>query len=307
MRESFVTKLQRQLPTATGEKLVAIERFLAGEPLPTIASASSALSGSPGRWSATIEGDPGSGRFCIRFIPANEGTGAVAPKAQRPDQPRYALRREGEIWQLTMGGQRTSLVGGRAVRYVARLFGCPGVPVRAVRLAAEIQSQIGLQAGLTSIPDPGGRAVLLEAGSIVEESPDRIGDARTLRELKRQHAELETILDNEQASEPEKAEAEREVEENEKLQHEYLGRFQGTAEKAARAVRKAIYRFRNALREPARGQKVAHPVLVRFADHIEKHLILPSMRFSGHRAWIARAELAGCLIYEPPPGVVWAV
>jgi hypothetical protein len=143
-------------------------------------------------------------------------------------------------------------------------------------LAAEIQSQIGLQAGLTGIPDPGGRSVLLEAGSIVEESPDRIGDARTLRELKRQHAELEAILDDEQASEPEKAEAEREVEQNEKLQHEYLGRFQGTAEKAAHAVRKAIYRFRNALREPARGQKVADPVLVRFADHIEKHLILPS-------------------------------
>jgi hypothetical protein len=307
MTESLIAKLQRRLPMVTGAKLVAIERFLEGEPLPAIPSASSELSGSPGTLNATFEGDPGSGHFCIRFIPANEGTGAVAPKAQRPDQPRYALRPDGDIWHLMLGGQQTSLTGGLAVLYVARLFGSPGVPVPAARLAAQIHSQIGPQAGITGIPDPEGRSVLLEAGSIVEESPDRIGDSRTLRELRRQHAELEAILDNEQASEPEKAEAQQEVEQNQKLQHEYLGRFQGTAEKAARAVRRAIYRFRNALREAPRGQKGAHPVLVRFADHIETHLILPSQRFSGRRARIARAELAGCLIYEPPPGVVWVV
>ena len=149
--------------------------------------------------------------------------------------------------------------------------------------------------------------MLLETGSIVEERPDRIGDSRILRDLRREHAELQATLDNEQASEIERAEAQQEVEQNEKLQHEYLGRFQDTAEKAARAVRKSIYRFRDGLRAPPRGQSVAHPVLVRFADHIEKHLIIPSQRFSGCRARIARAELAGCLIYEPPPGVVWVV
>ena len=307
MRDSLIAKLQRRLRLVAPEKLVAIDRFLEGEPLPASQPASSELSGSAGVLSATIEGDLGSGQFCIRFVPAKEGTPTSEPKARHPDPPRYVLRQEGMLWHLTFDGQQTSLMRGRAVLYVARLFGRPGVPVPAPRLAAEIQSQLRPEGGLAGIPDPDGGSVLPEAGSIVEERPDRIGDSRILRDLRRQHAEWQAILDNEQASEIERAEAQQEVEQNEKFQLQYLGRFQNTADKAARAVRKSICRFRDGLRAPPPGQSVAHPLLVRFAEHIEKHLILPSQRFSGRRARMARAELAGCLIYEPPPGVVWVV
>jgi hypothetical protein len=240
-------------------------------------------------------------------VPAPLPSAGGIPSLQDSRQPRYALRREGGIWHLTFDGQQTAFTQGLAVLYVTHLFRRPGIPISAARLVGVIQGRRGSERGLTGIPAPEGGSVLPEAGGIVEEPADRIGDSRALRELRRQHAELEALLDDEQASEPEKAEAERELEQNEKLQHQYLGRFQDTAEKAARAVRKSIYRFRDTLRAPPRGQSVAHPLLVRFADHLEKHLIIPSQRYSGRRARIARADLAGCLTYEPPHGVVWLV
>jgi hypothetical protein len=42
-------------------------------------------------------------------------------------------------------------------------------------------------------------------------------------------------------------------------------------------------------------------------EHLERHLLIPSGRYSGARAREARGELAGCFVYERPEGVKWEV
>ena len=194
---------------------------------------------------------------------------------------------------------------GLGILYIFHLLMYPSVPAPAARLAAKIQTRRHRKAGLAGIPNPEGGFMVPDEDSVIEESVDKIGDSKVLRALRRQHAELEAAIDSEQASEPEKAEAQRDLEQNEKLQQQYLRRFQDTAQKAAEAVRRAIYRFLDALRTPPPGRKVGDALCIRFADHLEEFLLIPSRRYSGHRARIARADLAGCLIYEPPPGTVW--
>jgi hypothetical protein len=244
---------------------------------------------------------------CHASVPLTLSTPQLPMTAPpQPPPPPYALVQEPGGWKLTFDASQTTLPRGAGVLCVAHLLQCPRVPVPAARLAAQIQTRHRPKTGLTGIPDPDGGSLLPDDTSIIEEAPVKIGDSKLLRELRRQHAELEAILDNEQASEPEQAEAQRDLEQNEKLQHQYLGRFQDTAQKAARAVRKSIYRFLHTLRAPPRGQTAPHPLLLRFADHLAEYLIIPSHRYSGPRALIARAELAGCLLYEPPPGIVWA-
>jgi hypothetical protein len=49
-----------------------------------------------------------------------------------------------------------------------------------------------------------------------------------------------------------------------------------------------------------------HPVLGSFADHIKRHVLIPSVRYSGHGGPYARAGLAGCFTYERPGGVSWS-
>jgi len=48
-----------------------------------------------------------------------------------------------------------------------------------------------------------------------------------------------------------------------------------------------------------------HPVLRLFAGHLEKHLLIPSARFSCRTGGRNSTGLAGCFTYEPPPGVTW--
>jgi hypothetical protein len=52
-------------------------------------------------------------------------------------------------------------------------------------------------------------------------------------------------------------------------------------------------------------------VALAFAEYIEKHILVPSRRYTrakpGSNVRIARGELAGRLIFECPPGHRWSV
>ena len=99
MRETFPTKLLLQLLQTTPEKLVAIERFLAGQPLsdpqgsspPASQPACSQVARPAAGLSAAIEGDPASGHFCIRVTPADEASQAAPPEPSQPDEPNLSL------------------------------------------------------------------------------------------------------------------------------------------------------------------------------------------------------------------------
>jgi hypothetical protein len=48
-----------------------------------------------------------------------------------------------------------------------------------------------------------------------------------------------------------------------------------------------------------------HPVLTRFGDYIQRHILIPSARYSGHGGPYARRGVAGCFTHEPPEDVRW--
>lgn len=92
MNATISTSLLLQILQATPEQLAAIERFLAGRPLPDsqenpAPACSETASQSPrstNGHTAAIEGDPATGRFCIRVLPANEASQVTAGEPPEP-------------------------------------------------------------------------------------------------------------------------------------------------------------------------------------------------------------------------------
>jgi len=67
----------------------------------------------------------------------------------------------------------------------------------------------------------------------------------------------------------------------------------------------AIKRFHASLGAAVDARGRPDRVLAAFAEHLERHLLIPSGRYSGARARQARGELAGCFVYEGKQDVVW--
>src|SRR5207253_1689579 len=83
----------------------------------------------------------------------------------------------------------------------------------------------------------------LERGAAIQQRGLGLDDAETARALLRKQRELEVILDDENELEPVKAEALRELEAIIQFQKRHGRRSEDNAQKAVRAVRKAIQRF----------------------------------------------------------------
>jgi hypothetical protein len=149
--------------------------------------------------------------------------------------------------------------------------------------------------GLPSIADPlTGKPAPLQSGARIQERSLALDDAQTIRSIFKKEKELEAILDSEDASEPEKAEALRELEEIYEFQKKHARRSTDSASRAARTVRQSIVRFhQNLLSTPGRNGSI-YAALTHFAEHLQTHLLVPSAR-----------SFAGSFTYEPPPGVTW--
>jgi len=78
------------------------------------------------------------------------------------------------------------------------------------------------------------------------------------------------------------------------------------ASAAQARINKQITRLLNALRKPDSATRKPVKALSEFADHIEKHLLIPSRQFSGTSSSRVRAGVAQTFTYEPQPGVIWA-
>ncbi len=73
------------------------------------------------------------------------------------------------------------------------------------------------------------------------------------------------------------------------------------------AVRLAINRFHAHLSAATDQHGQPHSILRPFADHLLKHLLTPSARFTGRTGSRMRAEVSGTFRYEPPEGVSWTI
>ena len=78
-----------------------------------------------------------------------------------------------------------------------------------------------------------------------------------------------------------------------------------------RVVHRSIQRLWTNLRKAVAGQGVPDPTALAFAEYIERHILVPSRRYTrakaGANVRVARGELAGRLIFECPPGDQWLV
>ena len=78
-----------------------------------------------------------------------------------------------------------------------------------------------------------------------------------------------------------------------------------------RVVHRSIQRLCTSLRKSAAGQGVANLTVLAFAEYIERHILVPSRRYTraklGANVRVARGELAGRLIFECPAGHCWSV
>jgi hypothetical protein len=208
-----------------------------------------------------------------------------------PGFGRYALRREGDCWQLTFQGQCSVFKHELGALYIAYLLGHPPrEPIHGVALALKAREKFGLAASPEEIVQQ--RALGLE-------------EAASVRALWRRQRELERILGDRQEIEPVKAEAQRELEEITEALRQSPWLSSHGAERTARAVAAAIKRLHTHLAMAVDAEGKPDAVLRAFALHLHEYLLVPSGRAG---AW-ARAQAvpgsAHCFIYQPPAGVVW--
>jgi hypothetical protein len=211
---------------------------------------------------------------------------------RQQDERQYALRRDLGFWELIFEGRRAVFKHELGAMYVAcLLLEPPREPIHAVALALKARDLNGQSAG---------------PGEVVQQRSMGLEDAETVRALWRRQCTLERVLEDDEAIEPVKAEALRELEEVTEFLRKSPWRSRGGAERCVRAVTAAIKRLHVRLAGAVDAEGKPHPVLQAFARHLYEHLLVPSGRSGGYARGWAAAEYPGCFTYEPPRGVVWS-
>ncbi len=161
--------------------------------------------------------------------------------------------------------------------------------------------------GETEIVNPStGETMILACDAIFEQRNFALDDADSIRPLRRKQLELEAILDNEHASEPVKAEVQRELAEIYAWQKRKEAVIRDDAQKAVRTVRMAIHRFHGHLENALDPRGNPHPVLRPFAAYLKECLLIPTARYCKPGGATTSARVAGRFTYEPPSGVKWS-
>src|ERR1035437_4667514 len=184
------------------------------------------------------------------------------------DSRQYALQRGLGFWELTFEGRQAIFKHELGALYVGcLLLDPPSEPVHAVALALKAK-EMGGQA-----PGP---------AEVIQQRSMGLDDAAAVRALWRRQRALEAVLEDDQESEPVKAEALRELEEITEFLRKSPWRSRGGAERCVRAVAMAIRRFYSHLAGAVDAQGEPHPVLRGFAGHLREHLLTPSGRGGDH-------------------------
>ena len=234
--------------------------------------------------------------------------GPAVPERPRPNQPRYALHREGSLWRLTFEDGRAILKHEQGICYVAEMLSHPRERVKKLNLAAKHSSPRSPRGSGIEIYDPAtGRHEPPASLEPVHEAALAGDDLEARRAYQARARELKETIGDPTETERAKVEAREEL----KVIAAHLSKDSRTlrdpAKAAGDAVRIGINRFlRNLV---GRGDTVASPLRVRrgVAKHLERYLLVPSSRYAAPRARKARGELTGCLLYDPPAGTRWAV
>ena len=234
-----------------------------------------------------------------------ENTGSRTPPAEMERvTPRYSLRKGLRTWELVFQGRAAPIDDGRGVQIVAYLLRNPPVErIHAIQLERLVwadgyvdepmvsrarEEEADLEANLSIRGEVGGVA--------------RCQDDNTI--LKHEVRELLAIIRDGTLPTGEREEAQARLEAISRSLSGGGG-LAGEASKAAGRLRKAINRLQAQLAGARNEKNEPHPVLREFAEHLRKHLIVPSARFTKSKTSRNKAGVAGTFTYEPPADVVW--
>lgn len=235
----------------------------------------------------------------------------LAPQSRRPTvppTPRFALIKGHGSWTLIFDGKTVPLRHEKGIFYIAYLLqNPPQEPIHGLDLAVKVPEIYRRQLGVAAATDQTtGQAVPLDRHARLQERSLGLEALESAKAVWKAQQKWEAVLDDEHTTEPEQAEALRELEEIARFQRRYAEHSKSNADNLVRAVRRAITRFYDGLAQALDKDGKPHPVLTPFAEHLHEHLLKPSTRFSGRYRSRSRTGVAGCFTYDPPPGVTWA-
>ncbi len=217
-----------------------------------------------------------------------------APRNTEPPtlRHRYVLRRGHGFWSLTFAGLEAVIKHEQGLAYVAwLLLNPPEEPIHAVALALNARKMCG---------EPVDPAELIQQRSL------GLDDAESLRFLRQHWKKLQAVIDDQNQIGPVKAEAIRELKEIYEFMNKNPWRTRDNAQRYVRAVTMAIKRLYKTLAKATNTHRCPDLAVRAFADHIYRHLMVPSGRAGKHGGVRRGLRIpGGCFTYDPPVGVVW--
>ena len=234
--------------------------------------------------------------------------GPAVPERPRPNQPRYALHREGSLWRLAFDDGRAILKHEQGICYVAEMLSHPRERVKKLNLAARYSSLRSQGGSGIEIYDPAtGKYEPPASMEPVHEGALAADDDEARRAYEARARKLKETIHDPTETERAKVEAREELEAIAAHLSKDSRMVRDPTKSAADAVRIGINRFlRNLV---GRGDTVSSPLPVHrgFPKHLQRYLVVPSSRYAAPGARKARDGLTGCLLYDPPGETLWEV
>lgn len=211
--------------------------------------------------------------------------------------PAYALRLGLGYWHLTFNGEPAVFRHEHGAYYVAYLLlNPPDEPMHGLTLAMRTRAKYELKRRQLEVADPlTGERMVVDRDAVFQQRNLGLDQAEAAGALRRKQQTLEAVLDDPEEIDAVKQEAEEELQAIYGIQRLSKWRVDDAAHHCMRALRRAIARFRERLRNAG----AQSPVLKAFSAHLDERLTV-----SGRGARVSLAA-AGCFWYDPPAGVVW--
>ncbi len=225
---------------------------------------------------------------------------------------RYSLRRQGWCWVLDFIGGRACLKPEIGLSYVGWLLSAPDEAVPCAKVFSRFSAGHRKGLPIAELPDPEtGASREVTDGVGIAQLPASQDEAEARSRYYGQLREYREAIEDPAIPESERAEAQRSYDDLAAFLQEHYQRAPDPGRAVTKLVHRSIRRLCDHLREPMPGERAPNPVAAAFGEYLEKHILVPSRRYTrakrGAHVRIARGELAGRVIFECPPGDRWSV
>jgi hypothetical protein len=220
----------------------------------------------------------------------------------------YSLYRDGPLWHLTFHGRPAVLKHEKGLSYVAETLSHPGQPIKKLSLAVNYSASRSAGSGGVEVFDPAtGQLDLPSSSEAVHQLSLAADDLEARRACQARGRQLAEAIRDPRKTKAAREEARAELEQITAYLAKDSRQLRDATKAAGDAVRSAICKLLRNLVAGSGSASSPRSVQREFARHLQRHLVIPSGRYARPKARKARGELTGCLLYEPPPEVVWSL